>query len=443
MSDFYGQTEAENLADHIVKLGSSLESLDLFRSNKTLLNGWKFVLPSNKGAVPGFCVNRSFKNKAVVRSLFSTEKVIVIDRETIEEMEKGGSTFAIDFSVSLDTMILSYVEGYIKNPSKEESVRIFDIMKFIASPEVSIDAIPYLQENMQALIHGSKAQKYKIYSSMLSYEIIRSIDKKHLASTGDITSYLSRRQRRKNTLDLLKSNEKRYGNLNDKEDFRCSQKIMHCILIKIVIIHLKYGYQTVAERMLRLMEFFDEEMGLMAAREMLLASEYFQRGTKLKFFGKIQKGREDIFTSLENMAWDMWHIRQCEEGISKKPQEPCRYFFPGLLTQDNRLIEVIDICSLDAAIIKPNGVLMSVHSKNVFDTVFKDQPAYILARARSFYSSNSRRKREIRQGEKKRNSLEYYNSVANKLKEDLSAICKIQEKQTKTSQKETCSFFDV
>ncbi len=443
MSDISNYTKAEDLVERIVNLGSSLEALNIFRSNQKLLRDWKFILPSDKGIMPGLCVNRSFKNNAVVRSLFSSERVVVFDQKTISEMEKGKSEFAIDFSLSLDTMMFSYVENYIRDPSRADSIRISDVMQFIASPEVSIDAIPYLQENMHNLLYGSRFQKYKVYKNVLSYEIIRSIDKRHLTLTKEIRSIISRKQRRRNAIELISNNEKLYMQSNKEDDFRYSQKMMYCIIIKIVIIHMKYGHQTVAERMLKLMEFLDEEIGYITAREMLLAPEYFQRGHNLKFFGKIQKGREDIFSNLENMAWDMWHIRQCEKGISKRVSEPYRYFFSALLTQDNRFIEVIDICSLDAAIIKPNGTLQPVHSKNVFDTVFKDQPAYIVARARGFYSNGSRRKREMRRDGKLGKIIENYNTMSLRLEKDLSIICKIEQRQVIEPNHAICRFLDL
>jgi len=46
------------------------------------------------------------------------------------------------------------------------------------------------------------------------------------------------------------------------------------------------------------------------------------------------------------MAWDLWHIRQLEVGLTLSIRPEARYYFNALLTFDKRLIEIMDLYAL-------------------------------------------------------------------------------------------------
>jgi hypothetical protein len=66
-----------------------IDAYNIFRENQKRLEGCKIIFASKAGGSPGFAVNRTFSEGAAIRSLFATEKVIVLDSATIKDMESG------------------------------------------------------------------------------------------------------------------------------------------------------------------------------------------------------------------------------------------------------------------------------------------------------------------------------------------------------------------
>src|SRR5665647_496040 len=58
---------------------STGEALLEYKKFGGLIPDWKFLFASENGPKPGFAVNRSFSDGSVVRGLFSTDSVIVLD----------------------------------------------------------------------------------------------------------------------------------------------------------------------------------------------------------------------------------------------------------------------------------------------------------------------------------------------------------------------------
>jgi hypothetical protein len=89
----------EQIAVRIVNSDSIDEAYKLYKIFAPLLANYKIAFASSLGPLPGFAVNRNFSAGAAIRSLFSSERVFVLDAKTIEEMENGGpaSTSTIRF----------------------------------------------------------------------------------------------------------------------------------------------------------------------------------------------------------------------------------------------------------------------------------------------------------------------------------------------------------
>ncbi|MGC3834408.1 hypothetical protein ACPSKX_09090 [Moritella viscosa] len=105
--------EQRALIQEIATADSLGESIAIFSLTKELLDGCKFIFASDSGPSPGLSVGQDFKDGSAIRSLFSTEKVLVLDNETLRDMSLGTAEFQIDYSISLDTQALSYLEPYI------------------------------------------------------------------------------------------------------------------------------------------------------------------------------------------------------------------------------------------------------------------------------------------------------------------------------------------
>lgn len=181
---------SEQIAVRIVNSNSTDEAYELYKIFAPLLADYKFAFASGLGPFPGFAVNRNFSTGAAIRSLFSSDRVFVLDAETVEEMENDGSSFHIDYSISLDTNAMSYLEPYIAGRRDRQVMQDFgEIFTFIAQPDVHVDPLPYFAENLFKLADSKKPEA--IYDNLIAYEILRTIDAEWLKRKGEVQSTLT------------------------------------------------------------------------------------------------------------------------------------------------------------------------------------------------------------------------------------------------------------
>lgn len=320
------------------------ESTAQYNFYEPILPDCKFIFASHNGASPGLSVNHTFSAGAVVRSLFKTPKVWVLDRETVREMKTGRSTFRIDYSISLDTMALSYLEPYLQGKHSQIPNDFKEVFQFISRDDVWVDSLAYCAENIKNLKNPKHSNK--IYNKLKAYETLRTLDKKLLESQGIVRSTLSEDELTKAAQEHIAKMYMNLGDDRDPNDANPMYQLSYCYLLKMVLIQFREPTLLLHEKMWQLLEFSDEEAGVIAAREFAIAREYFSKGQKLKFFGKIQKNKSDTLEKLDGMAWDLTHIRRMELALTVRTDAGARYFFPALLTFDKAFIEILDLYPL-------------------------------------------------------------------------------------------------
>lgn len=131
-----GKTELHKLMASICTAGSLAESFALYKIAATHLTKCKFVFAAKSGGTPGFAVNRTFSANGAVRSLFSTDKVIVLDEDTFQAMETGTAIYPLDYSISLDTQALSYLEPFLRGSTSCIPGDFKEVFEFIARKDV-------------------------------------------------------------------------------------------------------------------------------------------------------------------------------------------------------------------------------------------------------------------------------------------------------------------
>ncbi|MBB3611508.1 hypothetical protein [Rhizobium sp. BK602] len=328
------------------------EAFELYRRFFPLIGNYKFILAADKGARPGYAVNRNFSAGAVVRSLFKTDHVLVLDVDTLHDMEATGqSTYPIDYSISLDTQALSYLEPYMAGRSVPKDFK--EVFEFIACDDVYVDPTPYLMENLRNLDDPAAADK--IFGKLKAYEILRTLDTNLLSSKDIVRSKLSEQELLKRTQEHVSRMYMDRGRHDIMNALNFRHQFQYSCLLKMVSIQLSPSKTSINEKIAAFLEFSHSQLATMAAREIALARAYFERGQNLTFFGKIQRNRSDILGQLDNMAWDLLHIRQLEKMLTLASPTGRRYFFSALLTFDKRFIEVIDLYPLKSCAFKTDG----------------------------------------------------------------------------------------
>lgn len=339
----------------IANTPSTGEAFQAYEKYGALVPDWKFMFASEKGATPGLAVNRAFSDGSVVRGLFASERVLLLDPSVREAMLTAGqASFPIDYSISLDTQALSYLAPYLDDKTSKLPRDFHEIFAFIAQENVFVDPIPYLAENLPNVLIEKNIPG--IRRRLAAYEILRTIDGKHFHENQEVRSTLSDDERDGNVNRLI---EKMLADASDPE-LRSSvlhrHNLAYCTLLKMATIQLRSRAKTKEEKIHELVEFMDTGLKAIFVREIVVAAKYFEEGQNFAFFGKIQRAPSDqvpeLIKQLKNMAWDFCHIRYIEEAATNSETLPetalvqARFFFPALLTCDKRFVEVIDLYAL-------------------------------------------------------------------------------------------------
>lgn len=389
----------ENPMEWVARVGNAdtpAEALAAYLLGATYLQDYKFVLASPRGATTGFAVNKDFPGGAAVRSLFGTERVVVLDPLTVSDMRSTNQAkYQIDYSISLDTQAVSHLEPYVsgRDPIKIDA-DLQEVFEFIARDEVAVDPIPYIAENLDNLKSGSASER--IFGKLKAYEVLRTLDLARLKETGEVHSLLSPAELTKRAQEFIG------GMLYDRENaammasLRFAHQFSYVHLLKMVSIRLRWPKASVQENMERFAEFGDSVLATLGGRETALARAYFERGQNMSFFRKVQKNNADLLKTLRNMAWDLSHVRRMELTMTAQPTSSARYFFSALLTFDKGLIEVLDLYPLKALAFKVGSVEpMPFFAGNWFDLI-ADHAEGKAAFQMRYYSEESISSRNMR-----------------------------------------------
>ncbi|KAF0854971.1 hypothetical protein [Pantoea dispersa] len=395
-------------------------SLSMYTIFHHLIPEYKFVFSSPKGPYPGFQSNMKFKNGASIRSLFNDENVIVMDPDTIGEMfGEGVSTFKIDYSISLDSQALSYLQPYINGKKAGLDDDIEEIFKFISHENTQVDSVLYEIENLKNMDDSSN--HHKIFDKLLGYEFIKKFDTYKFYQTGCLSSKMSK-------AELLLNTDRHFGNMlrkNKNEEFRKAilerYNHIYIYLLKISIIQISSPSRSFKNKMLDIFRFAHDKACFFAVRELIVAAEFFEKGTDFKFFNKIHKNSKNIWQALRGMTWDLVHYRYLEQAITFNMGNGERYFFPGLLTCDKGFIEVMELTSLKAVAFNSNGgpPIPFFHSKDMEKITANIPELY------NFHSKLST-KENVEKRESMRNSIDYnLTSLVIELETELATVSNV------------------
>ncbi|WP_426577135.1 hypothetical protein ACP179_23545 [Xenorhabdus stockiae] len=327
----------------ICEAPSLLDATALFHEHKNILKGYKFIFASNTGTQMGYSINKKFSNGAVVRSLFDSDRVWVLDENTIDEMTKNGvSHFPIDYSISLDTMSFSYLEPYINGKYSTLPSDFKEVFDFISDENVNVDPFLYQIENSENL--KSDYNLTRIYKKVKGYEFLRNFNSDLYLKKGVVSSIISDQElevkAQKFMSNLL------YFNENKPHENNTLFNNILSYLFKMILIQKNMNNASLEEKILELIYFSHSDMGFFGFREMLIAKRYFEEGDKFPFFNKIKSNGKDLLKTVNGMSWDLFHIRYLERSLAVNGENNARYFFPAILTFDKRFIDLLKMNSI-------------------------------------------------------------------------------------------------
>ncbi|MGM8228628.1 hypothetical protein ACSV5M_18750 [Cellvibrio sp. ARAG 10.3] len=186
----------------------------------------------------------------------------------------------------------------------------------------------------------------KIRNRLRAYEILRKLNVEKLKQNQEIQTTLSNKGLEANTHKLVASMFKNRRNKKAVEWMAIKYLIIYCQLVKMAAIQSKNPKRSNKNKIMEYLKFCHNDLKALSYREILLAKKYFELGQEFKFFRNIQKKQGKLFTKINSMVWDLYHIWQLEENFVLASKGDIRYFFPAILTFDQGLNEVMDLYPL-------------------------------------------------------------------------------------------------
>ncbi|HTF97455.1 MAG TPA: hypothetical protein VL995_15050 [Cellvibrio sp.] len=405
-------------------------AIRLFKCASPLVRTYKFVFSSDVGTSPGFSVNRKFSKTAAVRSLFSTEKVFVVDEVTLREMSQGESKFRIDYSISLDNQALSYLEPFFEQKRSKIPADMIEVFEFISRPEVFVDPQPYMDENIQNLDSNEKILKIK--KKLRSYEILRTLDLEALRVDNIVRTTLSDKKLEENTQKLTAVMFQKRRDKRATVPMGMRYILIYCQLLKMISIQMKSPQRSTHHKILDYLEFCHHELKALSFREISIAKKYFDEGNNFRFFKDIQKNRERLFEAINGMVWDLWHVRQLEENMVRGSRGKVRYFFPAILTFDKGLNEVMDLHPLKSIAFNASLKDTIPFYEGSFIMDIADADLQKASEIQHYFEREQVSWRELERNEKKRHKTEkvYMEKLLVNLEQELEKASGIKKPET-------------
>ena len=239
------------------------------------------------------------------------------------------------FDISLDTNIVSYIDKFQRNADLDgkplEIVKSLGKHRQIAS---TINLSPYLNEN--CLFEGQINPHYK----ETIYNFFYYLNKFHHK-----WGFIAKRKTKKSTEMIIK-NQEMLLNSPLADIFNQQYKIIYSSMLKIALLNLSNLNKK--NKVIDLIDFMANDIKAMDICLLEIAAVYFVKKQNLLFFGKIQKGMQDIINTIKNLSWDIFHLRYQEFLLSVKPVGGIDVNLVLFCTLDKRLIEIQDIIKLKA-----------------------------------------------------------------------------------------------
>ena len=135
--------------------------------------------------------------------------------------------------------------------------------------------------------------------------------------------------------------------------------MLYLILLNIVYINKKEN--TFIQKIDKLLSFMHYDMNAIFARELIIASKFYELDDKVIFFGKVREINKKTIPRLKNMAWDLALIRMLEYSFKLRPNLNAEFYISYFLTFDKGLSQIIDFFSLKT--------IFTLEKDNFFQTI--------------------------------------------------------------------------
>lgn len=339
-----------NLIFQIINAPTPMEALQIYVDNTSLLNNYCFIFFGEYGSpLPSFCID-NLSNTYSILSLPNKSHIFVLDEQRCHEMLiNDTSTYSIGICLELDTQVVSYIE---KAFSSEDGFKKYaDLMSLILSKGFDYSCWPYMIENCTKM---SDPTIYRhIYQSLLSFNYLKTLKNTELSTLSVPIKYPSALYVE---TDNLIYQMRAMAQREEMSTFLNLRKAIYCLLLKSIILNLS-SRKSPDNKMRKLLDFVNLELGVYLERELAICYMYFdKRECTKKFFKRIQNGTRDILSSVTSMSWDLFHIRSLEFLTQNDVDQHQPFSLHSLVTYDLGLRDILSAYPISALVLHPQQI---------------------------------------------------------------------------------------
>ncbi|RFP09967.1 hypothetical protein D0T23_23505 [Duganella sp. BJB475] len=283
---------------------------------------------------------------------FSRSTLYFMDDHIFAQMTTGQEAqFKIDYTLTLDTNMVTYVDALIQGRSLEKVPEAEHLLTSILYDNLNFDSVFYMVENLKTVrkrlsmnpssaIQFWKSLNRDFRKNMVSFQLFRSIDCAAFKATGVIKSMMSYCEAVHTAVQYSYDFYARELGSNLIQSWELRQKVLLLHLIAILRIQIASA-KSPKNKMKEYFKFVHEVTGAYADREAIIAHKFFCDRKSISMLEQIKKGtkKTGLLRKLDNIAWDMSAPRFLEKIILSGGDG--RYIIPMFLTLDANLRQML------------------------------------------------------------------------------------------------------
>lgn len=309
------------------------KAIEIFIDNFNLMNGVQIIFTDNeKGYDPVMPFIRDYNiKKGVLSTPFRYNKLYLISQEVGINASFGLNTrIGYLYDVSLDTQMVRYIDNSYRNKNQIDEINELSNI-FIRKRKYAsyMSAGPYIVESTLFMDEVPE----NVRDTLINFFDI-------LYNSHMRVSFLSkiRATRHVNRIIGFKKNE---TFKIPEEILRYRYKMIYLMMLKTFEISIRG--KSFNSKVKEILHFANDKLNKLMMAELILALEFFDKGTKIRFFGKMQKGNRNILKDIKNLSWDIYHLRSLEMNMLYVKHKKAKVVIPMLYSRDNRFNEMRDL----------------------------------------------------------------------------------------------------
>lgn len=238
------------------------------------------VFSENEGSQLPKPLCTNYDNEFAIINIGCANHYYAINRQIYAEMIRTGkSDYYIDVCVELDTQAVSFLKNiFVEYNQVPDCNKMQKLIQYLQLTDVSYSCFPYVVENAAKKGVVNKIECYRNIKSFMLFN----------AFNYDAFLRYERCEYKRQEEDIQLETDGLYNKMfskkfiKDFEEFYRMQKTLYVLLIKTICIEFANAKKSPHNKLMELIDFVNEKLGVFTERELQVCYYYFKRDEKNK-----------------------------------------------------------------------------------------------------------------------------------------------------------------